>query len=172
MISTSPKFIIFCLSFGISVVPASRLSAWGGDGSDGIGGGFGAGGGDGCGGCYPESVQRDADNLRSSFFNLPVQELLDQQFLGQLCQNHECGQLSEDQASRFLGREREAARERRETVEREQQAFYSQSSLLLAALSTLIGGGARGLRWGDAPVRAQRARYRAPGGTWSDGGCR
>ena len=50
----------------------------------------------------PKSIETEAKFLRQDFRGRSVRELLDQQILETLCENNNCGNLSESQASRLL----------------------------------------------------------------------
>lgn len=117
--------LFFALFFFVSFT--SEVAAW----VDGEGGE---------GGCcvYPQEVQTDIDVLRRSFRETAAQDLLDQQFVGRLCANHTCGSLSEDQASRFLDRERAAAERRTASRNKSINLWIAVFGLLVATGGLIV----------------------------------
>ena len=112
--------LFFALIFSAGFT--SEVAAWdGGEGGEG-----------GCCG-YPQEVQADIDVLRESFRETAAQDLLDQQFVGRLCTNHDCGSLSEDQAGRFLDRERAAAERRIDSRNKSVNLWIAIFGVLVAA---------------------------------------
>jgi hypothetical protein len=93
------------------------------------------GGGSGCFACgVPPELEPDAKTLRDGFSRESVEDLLDQQILGSICTNHECGELTEDQASRLLDRSLTAAQQ----VSQWWNAFWSW---IVAGLGLVIAAG-------------------------------
>jgi len=92
------RALISALVILIVFIPFLSIAQWGDKGAEG---GNGAGNGIGP---VPAELESDAKNLRKSFGAQSFQELLDQQILGTLCENNNCGNLSETQAIRFLDR--------------------------------------------------------------------
>lgn len=113
---------VFCIAFCASLLLSGPASSFG---DADYGGGC-------CG--FPAELRADIEALRESFSRSELQQLLDQQFIGGLCQNHECGQLSEDQASRFLDRERIA-------TERQDESRQNRINLWIALSGALFAGG-------------------------------
>ncbi|KPA21504.1 hypothetical protein shim_22110 [Shimia sp. SK013] len=133
----------FLLSLILSLVGVS-VSAFGA--SDGDGGVWGAGSDSGCGwACgdggaswVPESIEDQANALWEEFEKLSRKELLNQQILGTLCQNNDCGDLAEEQASRLLTRAVEFARDQAINSERREVKWLTRMGAVFTAAGLLI----------------------------------
>ena len=93
------------------------------------------GGGGYCLGCgVPPELEADAKALRELFNDDRVENLLDQQILGSLCDKQTCGELTEEQAGRLLDRWLDSRQEFRQWW----SAFWSW---IVAGLGLAIAAG-------------------------------
>jgi len=106
-----------------------------------VGGAFAfGGGGGGDGGCcgFPEELVEEAKLLRNGFEKLSFQELQDQQILETLCENNNCGNLSESQASRLLDRALGYQKEQSEAQDRWEAKWATRVGVLFTFFGLLI----------------------------------
>ena len=91
-----------------------------------------------CAEVFPTIIEDDAQLLRDDFLKLSFQELLDQQILGTICENNNCGNLSETQASRLLDRAISYEREKLEAWDRFEAKWITRIGAMFTAAGLLI----------------------------------
>ena len=93
----------------------------------------------GCGSCgLPESLEEDAKSLQNDFEKLSFQELLNQQILETLCENNNCGSLSEAQASRLLDRAIAYNKEQRDAQDRWESILMTRIGVVFSFFGLVI----------------------------------
>jgi hypothetical protein len=127
------RLAVGLISLGFFQLAVNPCWAFGSSGGDDAGGGGGTGGC--CVGDLPKVLQESASQLRTEFQSMKRQELLDQQILGTICEKHNCGELTEEQASLLLERYFQEQGRHQDEIDKENSWWFN----FLGAFSGIAG---------------------------------